>query len=1033
VVVVGVELQLPAGSDPTGLSSLGELVAVRPGAPLSVRDVRRTLERLWRTGRFTDVVVREVPEGEGVRVVFVLTPRAPVVDLVVEGNQVLDDAAVLAAAGFTGRGRAEAAERLGEAERAVREAYAARGHDAARVAARAVPVAGGVAVVLEVEEGRPTRVAGVSFTGSPGLSAAELGEALGLPVGAVLDRTRVEEGLERLRALFRSQRFYTAQVDRPLERPAGPGGALPAGVGPPVPGPSSAPDAPPAAGPSVYLAVPVQAGPRFTFRFEGNRSLPDAQLLAALGYAGEEPLDATLVRRMVRRLTDAYRYRGFLAAEVGAHQALSPGRTRAVLTFRVAEDLPWRVREVRFEGREAVPEQDLRALLAEQLRARVPPTPGARVPLADPLELEGRAGGAPQTGAPLPPLGEVYAEEAYQEAAAAMTEAYRERGFLSAQVALEAVALERAGREVRVRFRVQEGPRTRVQSVAVEGAPEGFRPERVPTLAVGEPFSPAALERGRDALDDALTREGFLFADVQARPVLSPDGARVLARYRIQAGPRVRVGRVILEGNERSEPALLMSNVALREGDVLAPDRLLESQRALSLLGLFRQVAVRLVSPELVEPVKDVVVEVRERPRLEASLAGGYFFAEGPRVMVDGDLPNLWGKGYVLQGRGRLNAASLSLLKDVPGVLQGIEGIGGRGNLSFLSPRLLLAPFEMTPLQVGARVDLVGERTFRQAFNFTRYAAILGADVRTPTWLSVALQGELEFDDVQPKGLSSEVLAFRGVAQEQQQRYALGTFVLASARATATADFRDDPTYPRQGLLASGTAEVTRSLLSDYAEQVSVQGQPTEVRSAKLSGSVTGYAPVTSRAVLAASLRGGALLPLGGGRNPAWDSLTIPPRRFFLGGATSLRGFREDGLLPVEQRGRLAQERRDCRRLLVQAGCTAGAQLLQEGSELLSQGGDLFALAKLELRLPLVSALDVGLFAEAGNLWQRPGSLLQRGALRQALASARYVAGTGLRYVTPVGPVALDVGFNLAPDPEVNEQGLAVHFSIGLF
>ena len=43
------------------------------------------------------------------------------------------------------------------------------------------------------------------------------------------------------------------------------------------------------------------------------------------------------------------------------------------------------------------------------------------------------------------------------------------------------------------------------------------------------------------------------------------------------------------------------------------------------------------------------------------------------------------------------------------------------------------------------------------------------------------------------------------------------------------------------------------------------------------------------------------------------------------------------------------------------------------------------------------------------------------------------MAGSGLRYVTPVGPLALDVGVNLAPDALVNEPAFNLHFNIGLF
>ena len=88
-------------------------------------------------------------------------------------------------------------------------------------------------------------------------------------------------------------------------------------------------------------------------------------------------------------------------------------------------------------------------------------------------------------------------------------------------------------------------------------------------------------------------------------------------------------------------------------------------------------------------------------------------------------------------------------------------------------------------------------------------------------------------------------------------------------------------------------------------------------------------------------------------------------------------------------------------------------------------GGEAFSLYKSELRFPAFGEFDPGVFLEAGNLWlnaakYRPGKL-------------RYVAGAGVRYGTPIGPIAFDLGVNLAPDVEIKEPRANLHFSIGLF
>jgi outer membrane translocation and assembly module TamA len=41
--------------------------------------------------------------------------------------------------------------------------------------------------------------------------------------------------------------------------------------------------------------------------------------------------------------------------------------------------------------------------------------------------------------------------------------------------------------------------------------------------------------------------------------------------------------------------------------------------------------------------------------------------------------------------------------------------------------------------------------------------------------------------------------------------------------------------------------------------------------------------------------------------------------------------------------------------------------------------------------------------------------------------------GLGLRFVTPIGPAALDLGFNVTPDDRLHERIVAPHFTVGLF
>ena len=78
-----------------------------------------------------------------------------------------------------------------------------------------------------------------------------------------------------------------------------------------------------------------------------------------------------------------------------------------------------------------------------------------------------------------------------------------------------------------------------------------------------------------------------------------------------------------------------------------------------------------------------------------------------------------------------------------------------------------------------------------------------------------------------------------------------------------------------------------------------------------------------------------------------------------------------------------------------------------------------------EFRFPIVGDLSGGLFVDLGNLWIEP-------PLNPL--DLRPTAGFGLRFGTPVGPIAFDLGFLLAPRDDLGEETFgSFHFSIGLF
>ncbi len=979
-LVRGVEVRLPDAASSELQTDLQNLLTIREGEPLSLMTVRRSIERLMASGRFADVEVRVDDRADGVVVIFDVQLLRAIRELHFAGQVSRTPEELQSLINLT-EGAPYWPERAESAAEAIRRAYRRRGYLGVDVVSDAWVDEGGVVLTFNVKEGLPVAISSIVLAGDIPPDGPNVMETLGLRVGDPLDLEAVERGVDAVRESLRRARYFRARVDPAVVDAAG----------------------------SVALAIDV--GPRLGLAFWGNRSFSTRTLESVLAYRGEEPLDSTTINRLRERLEAFYRARGFERVAVHTREHREGGS--AVVRLAIEEGAQLLVKDIAFEGREAVSESSLRDILnLTVLEQAVSENEEPR--FIDPTGMTGRT--RDEGDISMPPGDGVFVEAAYREAARRMTALYQDKGYLDARVELQRVEI--AEQRALVRFAIAEGRLHTVKRVLRVGVPENVT-LRSPRETVGEPFVASAFEADRAGLLWALRREGYLFVTVEGGWDVDADAA-VTATFRVVPGPQVHVGKILVRGLERTDERVVRRAAQFAEGEPLDPDRLAATQRALLSLGVFRSVDVRLLSPDAIEGVKDIAVEVREGPRLSGEAGFGYFLAEGPRGVFDGTMPNLFGEAISLSAQARLNFFALSqpaLARQVDvSDLQAFELFGGRGNVSVSNHGLL-------PLNLGARIDLVGERVFRQSYRFSRLAAAPGLDWEHSFQLpavdfarlkfSVLLQYEIEdswvFRVNNPTGVVFPLIR----ADQERLRFLFGNFATHSLRLTPTLDLRDDPLNPHKGVLLQVSGEGTFDISARDQNNA-----PVVVQLLKVSGTLTGYVPLPATMVLALSIRGGRIVSL----DPR--SVTPPVKRFFLGGASSMRGFREDGLVAEDQRQDYAQQRADCQALVASYGCTPAAQTLLAGREIASQGGEFFGLGKAELRLPAFRSVDLGVFFEAGNLWL---------GLPTTTFRLRTVAGAGLRYLTPIGPLALDIGANLAPDASLNESALTVHFNIGVF
>ncbi len=418
-----------------------------------------------------------------------------------------------------------------------------------------------------------------------------------------------------------------------------------------------------------------------------------------------------------------------------------------------------------------------------------------------------------------------------------------ERGHFEARVESD---VPDGGGALPVVFLATPGPRALVKEVTVEGpalpspAEEG-RLVELP-LRPGQPYRLVDLARSRELLTSAWRRAGYLDAVVHPEVAMSAGRDEARIRLVVEPGVRTLVDHVVLAGLGRTDPRAVGREMVLRPGQPFSFERVLESQRRLTSLGIFERVSISELDP--VSERRDVVVNVQEAPATTV----------------------FWGVGYSEQDRLR---GSVELALRNLGGLARTASLFARG--SFRGSRFQLNLRE--PWLFGKKLDsfLTGfwEEESRTTFGYNRRGGIFQVgrtfDPRTSLILRYLLQDTNVYDVKVP-------------IDEIDRQYR--TYTVSGPSASVVFDTRDDPLEPKRGLFLSADLQLSLAALGGESF---LRGflQATGVR----------------------SLRSDLVFVLSGrlGLANAFDSTSalLPlPERFFAGGDFGPRGFPVDGVGP---------------------------------------------------------------------------------------------------------------------------------------
>jgi outer membrane protein insertion porin family len=998
--IVSVEADAIPGEDAAAASGLA------PGQRLTRALARQAIRNLWSTGRVSDVRVLSRPVAGGVAVRLRLRLNQVVRGLELEypgghGGPALERQQVASAIGYYA-GMEWQPESLDRMTAALEAAYAERGYPDARVEG-AVEVSpndpGSISLRLTVTEGEPLRLASVDFSGPLGLPVDELRRQLRLDEGHVYDQVALREGIDRVLQHYRSQGYFEARID--------PASVVTTGVQAERAGSASR---------LVRLVIPVQAGDHYTVDYVGNRWITDEDLTELLQLDQEEHLTRAVLDSLALRIRDRYRAVGFYHAEV-EWRAWQTRPGERMIAFRIRSGPQVRVQSIDFTGNDHFTDRHLRHQVEAQLDNDLGQK-GLFRPVSDDVASDlGVAGEAGYERWRERPRGhpalqydpaKVFHAETYAAALEHIRDLYNADGYLAAKLGEPQLRFSDRGRELAVTIAVEEGPQTVIRAITFSGnaALEDAQILSGLGLEVGAPLNRYEVEQARRRVVRAYHDEGYVFTEVAANEYVDEDHLSADIHFTIEEGPRVRVGEVIVRGNEHTRTSLVRDRINLHHGSVYTPDAANASERSLVDLGIFTTVSITLENPDEPAEVKNLVVEVVERPPQLIDASIGFSTADGPRLGLRYSYRNLGGYGLSVDLRLQFSFQVFFL-----GSRQFEEKMKDLEWIDRLE-RLVVASFNVPHLpRVGRvlsiRIDATHERNNNPAYFVTRNSVNLSLNATFRPHFTAQLQSGYAYSDVfQVQSLPNcndpsvtnpqpEINCFvPNRTTNENLRAPQGVADFWVTRLLFSADYRDNPFNPTRGFFGSLVGEHVVSLGPADDHDPTTPNRSSNLL--KLTVTANGYIPLYRNLVLALQARFGWIFEL------TRDSYTFPDRFFYLGGFDSMRGFYEESL---------------------------------KAEDVPEPGGNAMLNLRAELRIPLPSSFALGVFLDTGNIWRDQLNFWRDFDLRFCL-------GVGLRYNTPVGPLALDAAMVLdrrANDGRHNEyagynEGFgAIQFAIGLF
>lgn len=540
-------------------------------------------------------------------------------------------------------------------------------------------------------------------------------------------------------------------------------------------------------------------------------------------------------------------------------------------------------------------------------------------------------------------------EDLLQQAVEKVFALYRQEGFWD--IALNKKNYEQVGntQQYNVVLLFNQGERRTVNRVIVKEFPH--LEHRGPFVIVNSdthatPMTKGAVQEQQEWLTDYFRKQGH--AHVQVSSVFDKNNDEPLLVWTIDNLKTIYYGKTIVQGKSPIEYKKLLTFMDYKEGDEWKKESLLRSYSNLRTLDIFKYIALYPDAYDATKSTRDVILHVQKDEPYEfrfrlgfQQVSKNFAFKKGSTYKVGGTL---------IAKNVTHNVDTIRFDADFTRFERNVE-------LSYQLPHPFLLPITILtkvyankhtqPITLGSR------KTLYEATQEGFLTSITGG------YHTLSYGSNFGFEWMKTKDISAELAQAINFKTDLINKKILYFFV----EPTIFMDLLDDKINPTRGIFGVGSIKGMVPLKENayFVKLMVEQG---------IFFPLSKYSDI----ICAARVRFGHIF------NEIFSKI-MPPERFYLGGANSLRGYLPDACPPL------------------------GAYVDEEGkTHYVPQGGKTMLNMNFELRIPFTKTI-------IGAVFQDFGVLVEDVAVLHDTSKTATSTGFGIRYLTPIGPLRFDIGF----------------------